>query len=64
MVKYAVRDMTEKNQRLAERSARTQNICTLQSLCLCSYEPRHEKTNIVVSDQVRHKTGCTSTGRR
>ena len=25
------------------------------------YEPRHEKTNIVVSDQVRHKPGCTAT---
>ena len=24
-------------------------------------EPRHEKTNILVSDQVRHKPGCTVT---
>ena len=24
-------------------------------------EPHHEKTNIVVSDQVRHKPGCTAT---
>ena len=24
-------------------------------------EPRHEKTNILVSDQVRHKPGCTAT---
>ena len=26
-----------------------------------TYEPRHEKTNILVSDQVRHKPGYTST---
>ena len=26
-----------------------------------SYEPRHEKTNVLVSDQVRHKPGCTAT---
>ena len=26
------------------------------------YEPRHEKTNILVSDLVRHKPGCTATG--
>ena len=26
-----------------------------------SYEPRHEKTNILVSDLVRHKLGCTAT---
>ena len=25
-------------------------------------EPRHEKTNNVVSDQVWHKPGCTATG--
>ena len=25
------------------------------------FEPRHEKTNILVSDQVQHKTGCTAT---
>ena len=24
------------------------------------YEPRHEKTNILVSDLVRHKPGCTA----
>ena len=24
-------------------------------------EPRHEKTNILVSDLVRHKPGCTDT---
>ena len=23
-------------------------------------EPRHEKTNVLVSDQVRHKLGCTA----
>ena len=26
-----------------------------------SNEPRHEKTNILVSDLVRHKPGCTAT---
>ena len=24
-------------------------------------EPRHEKTNVLVSDLVRHKPGCTAT---
>ena len=26
------------------------------------FEPRHEKHNSVVSEQVRHKPSCTSTG--
>ena len=26
-----------------------------------TYEPRHEKTNILVSDLLRHKPGCTAT---
>ena len=25
------------------------------------FEPRHEKTNVLVSDPVRHKPGCTAT---
>ena len=25
------------------------------------YKPRHEKTNVLVSDRVRHKPGCTAT---
>ena len=25
------------------------------------FEPRHEKTNILVSNQVQHKPGCTAT---
>ena len=25
------------------------------------YEPRHEKTNVLVCDLVRHKPGCTAT---
>ena len=25
------------------------------------FEPRHEKTNVLVSDMVRHKPGCTAT---
>ena len=25
------------------------------------FEPHHEKTNILVSDLVRHKLGCTAT---
>ena len=28
---------------------------------LKTYEPSHEKTNILVSDIVRHKPGCTAT---
>ena len=33
-------------------------------LCLLHkkvYEPRHEKTNVLVFDLVRHKPGCTAT---
>ena len=26
-----------------------------------TFEPRHEKTNVLVSDLVRHKPGCTAT---
>ena len=26
-----------------------------------TYEPPHEKTKVLVSDQVRHKPGCTAT---
>ena len=26
-----------------------------------TYEPRHEKTNFLVSDLLRHKPGCTAT---
>ena len=26
-----------------------------------AFEPRHEKTYVLVSDQVRHKQGCTAT---
>ena len=51
-------------------------ICTLSLLLVASLEycrklfilrntenePRHEKTNILVSDRVRHKSGCTATG--
>ena len=25
------------------------------------FEPRHEKTNVLVSDLVQHKPGCTAT---
>ena len=25
------------------------------------FEPRHEKTSVLVSDLVRHKPGCTAT---
>ena len=35
-------------------------IVTVPGHCLL-FEPRHEKTNILVSDQVRHKPGCTAT---
>ena len=33
----------------------------LLQLTLLSSEPRHEKTNVLVSDLVRHKPGCTAT---
>ena len=40
----------------------------IQSISLVSaqskpllFEPQHEKTNFVVSDQVRHKPSCTIT---
>ena len=26
-----------------------------------SFEPRHKKTNVLVSDPARHKPGCTAT---
>ena len=28
---------------------------------IITFEPRHEKTNVLVSDLVRHKLGCTAT---
>ena len=30
-------------------------------LYTCIYEPRHEKTDILVSDRVRNKPDCTAT---
>ena len=33
---------------------------TLSACLNKSYEPRHEKTNVPVSDLVRHKPGCTA----
>ena len=45
--------------------------CTMQRLYFTFYlgrlltasinEPRHEKTNVLASDLVRHKSGCTAT---
>ena len=29
--------------------------------CLTEFEPYHEKTNVLVSDRVLHKSGCTAT---
>ena len=34
---------------------------TLINKSLTIFEPGHEKTNILVSDLVRHKPGCTAT---
>ena len=34
------------------------NLCCLAHIL---FEPRHEKTNVLVSDLVRHKPGCTAT---
>ena len=42
-------------------------ICSLSSDCHSEpfdnlrYEPRHEKTDVLVSDLVRNKPGCTAT---
>ena len=33
----------------------------VQSNKIKAYEPRHEKTNVMVSDLVRLKPGCTAT---
>ena len=33
----------------------------LQCVYMRIYEPRHEKTNVLVSDLVRHKPGFTAT---
>ena len=35
-------------------------VACVMSQSLIKYEPRHEKTNILVSDLVRHKPGCTA----
>ena len=35
--------------------------CRLFRLTTRTIELRHEKTNILVSDPVRHKPGCTAT---
>ena len=31
------------------------------ALIILACEPRHEKTNVLISDLVRHKPGCTAT---
>ena len=36
----------------------TNDVHNVQSMK--GYEPRHEKTNVLVSDLVRHKPGCTA----
>ena len=33
----------------------------LPCFTVLTYEPRHEKTNVLVSNLVRHKPGCTAT---
>ena len=37
-------------------------VCTCRTVFNCNskFEPRHEKTNNMVSEQVRHKLSCTS----
>ena len=35
--------------------------CVQVSKLTSKFEPRHEKTNILVSDLVQHKPGCTAT---
>ena len=37
------------------------NMFAHEVMVLDTYAMRHEKTNILVSDLVRHKPGCTAT---
>ena len=39
------------------------HLCSVVVCCLDSiiFDPRHEKTKVLVSDLVRHKPGCTAT---
>ena len=37
------------------------SVSVLLSPCVLVDEPRHEKTNVLVSDLVQHKPGCTIT---
>ena len=36
-------------------------MCDLMHNAEAAFEPQHEKTNVLVSDLVRHKPGCTAT---
>ena len=36
------------------------DVCTVACTSEIIFEPRHEKTNILVSDLVQHKPGCTA----
>ena len=37
------------------------DVHVIDSIIPLLFEPRHKKTNILVSDLVRHKPGCTVT---
>ena len=45
-----------------EAAQRTKcNLCLYRTCCKLTFEPRHDETNVLVSDPVRHKRGCTAT---
>ena len=39
----------------------SENLGKYKYMYIKTSEPRHEKTNVLVSDLVRHKPGCTAT---
>ena len=41
---------------LVQLAVLSSQVCEIET-----YEPRHEKTNVLVSNLVRHKPGCTAT---
>ena len=52
------------NNKVADQPAFAADLHIIQKaafLMTSSNEPCHEKTNVLVSDQVRHKPGCTAT---
>ena len=46
---------------MAEPLSMCIRVFTAESLGVRIFEPYHEKTNVLVSDLVRHKPGCAAT---